>query len=61
MTRNAALLLALAAFSASQGARAETPLEARVRAVLGKPELAGSRWGVRVEDHEGHVLVSDQP
>ncbi|WP_206242030.1 D-alanyl-D-alanine carboxypeptidase/D-alanyl-D-alanine endopeptidase [Novosphingobium terrae] len=42
---------------------AATPadLESQIRALLAKPDLAGTRWGLRVEDKTGHVIVSIAP
>lgn len=36
-------------------------LEAQIRAVLAKPAIEGTRWGLRVEDKEGHVIASIAP
>lgn len=36
-------------------------LESQIRAILAKPAIEGTRWGVRVEDKEGHVIASIAP
>ena len=57
--RLSALVLALALPGALHAAPAD--LEAQVRAALNRPELQGTRWGLRVEDKAGNVLLSIAP
>lgn len=53
-------LLPLLAFSSPAFASA-ADLESQIRAVLAKPAIEGTRWGLRVEDKEGHVIASIAP
>ncbi|WDF71710.1 D-alanyl-D-alanine carboxypeptidase/D-alanyl-D-alanine endopeptidase [Novosphingobium sp. KACC 22771] len=50
-----ATMAALWAFSVPAFA---ADLETQIRAVLNKPAIEGTRWGLRVEDKEGHVIAS---
>lgn len=36
-------------------------LEGQIRAVLAKPAMEGTRWGLLVEDKQGHVIASIAP
>jgi len=56
-----ALALAVCAPLSASAADMPTDLEARLRAVLARPALEGTRWGLRVEDKDGHVLASIAP
>ncbi|WJS98098.1 D-alanyl-D-alanine carboxypeptidase/D-alanyl-D-alanine endopeptidase [Novosphingobium humi] len=53
-----ATMAALWAFSVPAFA---ADLETQIRAVLNKPAIEGTRWGLRVEDKEGHVIASIAP
>lgn len=55
-----ALPLALALCGPASAA-APADLEARIRAALAQPAIEGTRWGLRVEDKQGHVLASIAP
>jgi len=51
-------LLPLLALSAPASA---ADLETQIRAALAKPAIEGTRWGLRVEDKQGHVIASIAP
>lgn len=36
-------------------------LDSQIRAILAKPAIEGTRWGLRVEDKQGHVIASIAP
>ncbi len=52
------ILLPLLACATPALAASPAELEAKVRAVLANPAVQGTRWGLRVEDREGHVVAS---
>ncbi|NOW47886.1 D-alanyl-D-alanine carboxypeptidase/D-alanyl-D-alanine-endopeptidase (penicillin-binding protein 4) [Novosphingobium sp. SG751A] len=51
----------LATLVALCGPACAADLDAQIRAVLAKPAIEGTRWGLRVEDKEGHVIASIAP
>jgi len=55
-----ALSLSLA-FALPASATTPAELEAKIRATLAKPALEGTRWGLQVEDKQGHILASIAP
>ena len=55
-----ALPLSLALVSPAMAA-SPADLEAQIRAALANPALEGTRWGLQVEDKQGHVLASIAP